>query len=206
MELQDVESPLVAPNLCDVCKATIKCAEAVDTVECSRCKDFAAKYKNLKKEYMQMGTDFAQLQMKYNRLNAEANIETGQPSNEISNENGIFTSIEIEVLQTMKLDAESDSGFILNCLKFAYKNDVSVLRMKTLKGTPEAFTVSVSGEVTRKPAKDPLTPSKVKAIRELFVQRIKKCKLKPAAFNERIKEAHMNKLVASGITNLGRKA
>lgn len=55
------------------------------------------------------------------------------------------------------------------------------------------------------PGKDPLCPEKIKRIRELFIEQINKCKLKPAANETRIKDTYMNKLIASGITNIGKK-
>lgn len=67
------------------------------------------------------------------------------------------------------------------------------------------MVISDDGDVAYLPAKDPLNPQKVKRIRELFVERIKKCNLKPAANNVRMKDSYMNKLIASGITNIAKK-
>lgn len=171
------------------------------------CKDWESKYKNLKKDYMKIGTNFAELRIAHDDLLKTKTYSQSNPSDVhdvISSSEGIFTSNEIAVLQNMPLDQQTDSTFILKCLKFAYKNDPSVLRHKTLKGKREAMVISEGGDVAYMPGKDPLSPQKIKSIRELFVDRINKCNLKPAAYDKRIKDPYMNKLIASCITNIGK--
>lgn len=171
------------------------------------CKDWESKYKNLKKDYMKMGTNFAELRMVHDDLLKTTKYTHPNPpdvNDAISSSEGIFTSNEILVLQNMPLDQQTDSTFILNCLKFAYKSNPAVLRHKTLKGKREAMVISDDGDVAYMPGKDPLSPQKIKSIRELFVERINKCNLKPAAYSTRIKEPYMNKMIASGITNMGK--
>lgn len=169
------------------------------------CENWESKYKNLKKDYMKLGTKFAELRMQHDDLLTTKAYTHTNPSdmNDVpSSSDAIFTSSEVLVLRNMSLDQTTDSTFILKCLKFAYKQDISVLRNKTLKGKSEAMVISDDGDVAFMPGKDSLSPQKIEPIRSLFVERINKCKLKPAAYDKRIKDAYMNKLIASGITNI----
>lgn len=182
--------------------------EVVPTTQCTGCKDWEAKYKYLKKDYMKMGTSYAELRIKHEDLLETKTYTCANPSDvndPVSCSDEIFTSSEIAVLQSMALDKKTDSTFVLKCLHFAYKNDLSALLNKTLKGKPESMIISDDGDVAYMPAKDSLSPKKIKLIRELFMERINKCKLKPTENSERIKDSYMNKLIASGITNVGKR-
>lgn len=105
----------------------------------------------------------------------------------------------------MELDKKSDCTFILNCLKYAYKSDRSVLKSKSLKGTAEKTDITPEGEEIHHDGKSPLTPQKVDVIKGLFVDRISKCQIDSVEYKERMKDPYVNRLLAAGIKNLSKK-
>lgn len=118
-------------------------AEIVATSDCTGCKYWQANYKALKKDYMKMGTNFAELRLKYNDLlETKTYTNPSYINDPVSSSDLIFTPSELSALQSMALDQKCDSTFILRCLHFAYKNDLSALHNKTLKGKPESMIIS----------------------------------------------------------------
>lgn len=204
-EIQIGEEPDGASAL--VMEKQLIAADVVLISQCAECSKLQNKYKVLKKDYMKMGTNYAELRIKYEDLLSTKTYINANSSDitDTAVSDGIFTGSEIAVLKSMSLDQKTDSTFILKCLQYAYKQDLAVLLKKTLKGKTEAMIISDDGEVEYKPGKDPLSPQKVQKIRQLFVERINKCNLKPAENADRMVDAYMNKLIASGITNIGKK-
>lgn len=98
-----------------------------------------------------------------------------------------------------------DSTFILEAVRYLYKEDLSVLLGKTLKGRPERTEFKDGGMVKLNPSKDPLTPEKVKRIEQLFIDRVTKSNTKAVDHGERIKPTYINKLIASAISNITKK-
>lgn len=88
----------------------------------------------------------------------------------------------------MPFDKPADSSFILKCLEFVYKDDPTVLRNKTLKGLPESVTYNDDGSTVTQPKKE-----------------LSKCQIDSVSFGERIKDANVNKLFATGILNIAKK-
>lgn len=76
---------------------------------------------------------------------------------------------------------------------------------KTLYGTLERKEFGDDGAVVVRPAKDPLTPVKVKRIEELFIKRAIESKCLAAEFAERIKSTNINRLIASAVRNVSNK-
>lgn len=116
----------------------------------------------------------------------------------------VFSPIQLRELEGMSLQKTSDSTFILKCLKFAYQNDLSVLRWKTLNGTTPS-TLFVDGCHIDVEGKAALTPEKVARIKQLFIERLSKCDINSVEFGERIKETKVNQLFNSSIKNIAKK-
>jgi len=84
----------------------------------------------------------------------------------------VFTLNEIKSLQSIPIAKANDSSFVLQCIQYAYKADPSILRYRTLKGIPERIEINPDGTEEHHPAKNPLTPTKVERIQELFIERV----------------------------------
>lgn len=175
--------------------------------ECNECKNWAAKYKDLKMLYLKLTIRHAEVDLKFQDLtNTKTNTNQLVPDNAASSNDDVFTTREINYLQFMPLEKKADSTFVLRCLEYAYKDNMSVLNAKTLKGKSEVLQISEEGNVEHiVQCKDPLTPKKVERIRDLFIERISKCQLNPVAYGERIKDTYLNKLIASSIRNIVKK-
>lgn len=117
----------------------------------------------------------------------------------------VFTENEVKFLQSLPLDKKKDSAFILQCIKYSYKNNEATLRNKTLKGTLDRVEIKDDGTQTVHPAKDPLTPEKVKRIEQLFIDRVSKSKCFAGEFGDRVKQTNINKLIAYAIKNVSSK-
>lgn len=171
-------------------------------------KYWEAKYKDLKKGYLNQSHHFSEVNIKYNGL-LKMKSNTPQPDDKIDNAvntctDDLFTLNELKVLKNMSLDKKKDSTFIHQCLEYAYKNDMSILSSRTLKGKAESVKFS-EGQETHIPKKYPLSPEKVDRIKALFIERIVKCNIDSASFEARIKDSNINKLFASSIRNIANK-
>lgn len=185
--------------------------------ECVGCvqKDIEAKfwetkYKDLKRVYLNQSHHFSELTIKHNVLLTMKPTETNDTDCNDDNttstsKNDIFSPYELKILQNMSLDKKKDSTFIHQCLEYAYKNDLCVLSNKTLKGKSESVKFTEDGKELHIPKKYPLSPEKVDRIKQLFVERISKCKIDSASFEARMKDSNINKLFASSIKNIANK-
>lgn len=168
------------------------------------------KYEELKKSYMKLSLRHSELLMKHDDLVKTATNSVRPNTDDelaeaLSPSDNIFTPNEIKCLQSLTLEKKKDSTFILQCIEYAYKDTASTLLGKTLKGTLERVEYKENGDVQSHPAKDPLTPEKVKRIEELFIDRVSKCKISAVEFGERIKQTNINKLIAAAIKNVANK-
>lgn len=160
------------------------------------------KYKELQKRYAKLTIYCSEVNLKYEDL-LKTGKRTGQPGieKEATFSDDIFSAIELKVLRGVPLEKGKDSTFILQCLKFAYCSDLSVLRNKTIYGKPSSLEVSEEGMV-EVPGKDPLTPKKIERIRQLFVERLSACKISALEYGVRVKDRRMNQLLNTGIKNI----
>lgn len=195
-----------------------------DSPKCTECEqksierdDFEKKYKlemeqrkDLKKVYLNLTVRFSELHSKYtdllktvgaNRRHINTDEETESST---ASSADIFTPNEVKFFKCLPLDKKTDCTLILNCLKYAYKPDPSVLASKTLKGVAEWTQLTDDGEIHHS-AKTPLSPVKVDRMKGLFADRISKCQIDSAEFSERMKDSYINKLIAAGIRNLSKK-
>lgn len=179
---------------------------ACDNESCVRLRK---KYDDIKKSHVQLCVEHCELLMKYNAL-LKISTEPTIPPLPIDVSNvcpptdsvgSIFTPSEIIILESLPLEKKKDSTFILKCVEFAYK-DKSALTHKTLKGTLERIEIHDDQAVAVRPAKDPMTPEKVKRIEELFVKRVTHSKCLAGEFAERIKSTNINRLIASAVRNI----
>lgn len=178
-----------------------------ESSQCSQCSEKDKKYNDLMKLYLKSLHRYSELDFKHKDL-LQAKTHLGKPESPdtvtTSSSHDIFTPNEVKYLEAMPLDKSADSTFVLKCLEFAYKNDTSVLRNKTLMGTQESV-VFVDGEAMTQAKKDPLTPIKVQRIKGLFMERLSKCQIDSTVFGQRIKDSNVNKLFATGILNISKK-
>lgn len=194
-------------TLCDGCKETKIAAQR-----------WERKYKDLKKRYVKLSVHFCELHMKYNDLKTTTNsvnshlvdastnsVHSDIADDEVLSTDAVFTLDEITFLRSIPLAKAKDSSFILQCLQYAYKSNPSVLLYKSLKGVAESTEIKDDGTHEYHPAKEPLTPKKVVRIQKLFIERLDKCKTGSVDYGERIKQANINKLFASGINNIIKK-
>lgn len=185
------------------------------------------KYHDLKQTHMELCLQHCQLSMKYEAIRR---VKTGtepigteptgteptgtEPSasddvsvpDPLPLTDNIFTTNEIILLESLPLDKSHDSNFILKCVEYAYKENPSVLVTKTLKGTRERIEIQDGVVVAVRPAKDSLTPEKVKKIEDVFINRVTKSKCLAGEFAERIKPKNINRLIGSAVSNISNKA
>lgn len=187
-------------------KSSNECSRAECVQKVIACQEWEKKYKELKKVYVKLTIYSTERDMKYEDLLKVA-TNTHHPGTDemILSSDGIFTPNEVKALENMASDKPKDSTFILECLQWAYKTDLSVLCRKTLKGTAEWIEITNEGEKKYHSGKDPLTPEKVDRIKKMFIDRVSKCNIDSVAYGQRIKEAYINKLFASGIKNIAKK-
>lgn len=184
-------------------------------------KEWEMKYKNLKKVYVQLTIRYSEQSLKFEHL-LKSKTNAGNTTDhttdhttghfpspntgiQVQSNDDIFTPRELIYLQCMSLDKSKDSTFIMKCLEFAYKNNLPILRFKTLKGKPESVQFDEGGEAENIAGKDPLTPMKVNRIKDLFLERLSKCQIDPVVYGERVKDSNINKLFASGVKNISKK-
>lgn len=178
-------------------------------IECAR-KDLAIsewerKYNQLKKVHAKQSIHFSELYSKHNDLLKTVESINKPAAEESTSSTDIFTPNEVKFLQCMDLVKKNDCTFVHHCLKFAYKNDPSVMVSKTLWGTASWSGTSKSGEQIQHDAKAPLTPEKVRRIKALFADRISRCTIDSVEYADRMKDPYVNRLLAAGIKNLAQK-
>lgn len=154
--------------------------------------------------HVKLATRFSEIEMKLNDVLTIAPQVGPSEAEDVSTGDALFTSSELKCLKGLSLDKGKDSTFVLQCMKFAYNANPSVLVDRTLQGTSEWTEIETDGSKKLHPAKQPLTPDKVSHIKKLFVERIGRCKITSVEFAERIKESKINKLFASGIKNVAK--
>lgn len=132
--------------------------------------ELEAKFKEMQKRYLKVTAYCTEVNIKYEHL-LKAGTRTGQPEDdEQSFIDDFFSPNEIKMLHGISLEKKNDSTFILQCLKFAYKKDLSVLGTRSLNGTSSSIAVSEEGGLIEVPGKVALTPEKVSRIRQLFME------------------------------------
>jgi len=126
--------------------------------------------------------------------------------NEAAPTKNIFTKRQLQTLKHMPVDKSDDSTFVLNCVEYAYKDNIRVLGKKSVFGKAETVLVSENGDADKViPGKDPMTPVKVEAIKALFIERISKCRLGSVAQAERINDAYVNRLILTSVRNIAKR-
>lgn len=165
-----------------------------------------SKHKALKKVYFTLASAYSELSIKHQALvKAKRHVDEIDIGVETTTTGDIFTENELKFLKCMSLEKKKDSTFILQCLEFAYKNDLTVLCDKTRKGKPESIKIGEDGTVTNVSAKEPVSPVKVVRIKELFLERLSKCDIDSAVYAVRAKDSNMNTLITNGIKNISKR-
>lgn len=156
------------------------------------------------------------LEMQQRVANDQETIECHQ--NLVSNSNiiaiddevtdDVFTTKEIEHLRQIPLLMRQDSTFIIQSVRYAYKNNPSILRSRTIRGTREWMGIVENGNdryFNKHPAKAPLTPEKVNRIKGLFIERVSKCNLDLLAYRDRSKDSNIEMLIRRAILNVRKR-
>lgn len=204
---QRVDNPADAVGANIVEGTSTECKRADCAQKAIDCQEWERKYKELKKTYLSLTISYSEEHIKYKSLLKAATAATSLDNgNEVLADDGIFTVNEVKALQRIPIDKPKDSTFIMECLQYVYKNNPGELCHRTLKGTSEKVEFNEKGEeIKRQPAKNPLTPEKAARIKQLFIDRISNGGVSAAEHAERINEAYMNRLFASGIKNIAKK-
>lgn len=170
------------------------------------------KYKELQTRFLKLTVEFSEISLKYKDAiklgHSSRQAETDETDNGETGEtlhDDMFSKEELRTLKGLPLDKRNDSTFILQCLKFAYKSDLSILCNKSLMGTYATILVSSEGEDVEIAGKDPLTPEKVNKIKQLFTERLSSCDINAVQYGERIKESKVNHLLGTGLVNIRKK-
>lgn len=171
--------------------------------------EWQEKYKELKKSYYKLAVRHSELDLKHKDLEKVATAKTNDNNIDadaisVAADSDIFSPNELKFLQCMPLEKKKDSTFVLQCVKFAYKEDTSVLNNKSLFGTKGRIEFTEDGGEVHQPAKQPLSPHKVDRMRGVFIDRISKCKLNAVEYGVRMKETYLNQLFASAIKNISK--
>ncbi|KAG4071713.1 hypothetical protein HA402_011867 [Bradysia odoriphaga] len=171
------------------------------------CREWERKYKEVKRKYLNLTMNYSEENIKYKNLIKVATRSTRSDNNEATLAgDSLITSNELKALDRIPLETTKDSTFIKDCLQYIYKDNLSVLCQKSVKGTSERIEFSADGgEVKRHSAKDPMTPEKYDRVKELFIDRISQCDIDQVSHGERLKVTNINRLMASGIKNISKK-
>lgn len=102
-----------------------------------------------------------------------------------------FTQNDLAKLRSMGTTKTDDSSFILNSIRFLYKND-----------TDKISSVSLTGRSRGAEAKQKMSPQKYDTIKDLFTERLNSLKLNSIDFAERSKE--LNKHMKNAFINIKR--
>lgn len=117
----------------------------------------------------------------------------------------IFSSCELKTLRSINGDSKADRPFIRHVLMFLYQEfSMLQLQQKSLFGCKPKSVVTKTGIVKETIEKTPLTPSKVKIIRELYTERITAADVSESEKTLRLKDSHFNQLIATALSNLQR--
>lgn len=182
---------------------------------CVGCNQWRLKYADLKMSFLKLSLLHSNQSMKYEELVTTRSSITDSIAVErsdntvgetLASTNDVFTENEVKYLNCIPLTKNSDSTFVLHCIRYAYKDNEAILLNRTLKGTLDRIEINDDGSRTVRPGKGPLTPEKVKRIEKLFIERVSKDKCLASEFGDRIKQANINKLIASAIKNVSNKA
>lgn len=116
-------------------------------------------------------------------------------------EGSIFSASELKSLSALSGVKKNDSTFLRKCVEMLYKDDLSVLKMKSVKG------VECKQENTAQIRKFPISPEKMNAINEKFKQRITRSgdAIGIDEFSNRLSPANINQLLARAIYNINKK-
>lgn len=102
-----------------------------------------------------------------------------------------FTQNDLAKLRSMGTTKTDDSSFILNSIRFLYKND-----------TDKISSLSLTGRSRGTAAKQKMSPQKYDTIKDLFTERLSSLELNSIDFAERSKE--LNKHMKNAFINVKR--
>lgn len=115
-----------------------------------------------------------------------------------------FTADEISTLNCIPGQISRDSTFVNKAMRMQYRNSISKLSNRSVKGTCESTRrcKDVQKNYGAKPA---LSPEKVSAIRHYYNQCIHKYAVESSDFNKRYADIYFKKLLSQAIHNIGKK-
>lgn len=103
-----------------------------------------------------------------------------------NNFENIFEASELTTLRSIPFSSSRDSSFILQVLRFLYKDDLSILNSRTAS--------------TKVANKDPISPEKKTILVGLYNERLSSLKLTDLDLDSR--NAKLNEFVMTGINNI----
>lgn len=182
-------------------------SDLCEPVKCFQCAAWKVKYDDLNKFCLKLAIRNANMDLKYDDLlRTKTCASRSVPGDAELSKDDFFTPKELRYLDVMSLEKKSDSTFVRHCLEFIYKENIHILKKKSLHGTAEKQLFSDDGLVDRVvEGKDPLTPSKVDKIRSMFVERISRSGVGAVEYAERIKDSYLNRLIAASLQNISKK-
>lgn len=104
-----------------------------------------------------------------------------------------FTEDELSNLRSINAAKSGDSTFVATCVKYAYKQNLSALKNKSVTGKSRKH-----GQ-----AKQPVTPSKYKRLSEIFAERVNMITKNVA--ESKARKNGFNKYMKDAISNINRK-
>lgn len=110
------------------------------------------------------------------------------------------------ILQIMPGDSSFDTKFVRTALYLLYDGEMDKLSHRSVHGTKERVVRSRNGVTKLYPAKPPITPQKLNAIRSLYNQRIEKKCPDALDFSKRLAGAYFNKIVHAVLSNCARQS
>lgn len=122
----------------------------------------------------------------------------------LQDENESFTADEIAVLQSIPGVINKDASFVKKALEMQYKNELSKLSERSVKGTAGGIR-HVNGIPKLCLPKPPLTPKKVMAIRHQYNRRITQRVQDSTDFSKRIADVYFNKILNGVLSNFTRQ-
>lgn len=113
-----------------------------------------------------------------------------------------FSSEELMALRSIENDPGHDPTFIRIVLSYLYKADLKVLQLKSLTGSGPKLIKRKNGTTIQTVQKQPLTPSKVHILKCIYHERVKAVTNNEVNISQRIKERHVNQLIATALGNI----
>lgn len=175
--------PAAASGLAQLEPQTVQSSNSINIIEEN---DHVDRNPQYKKKVIQMSCILSKKSIQLNELK-EKNSLLQSTLNKIQDKSDCNLSADdLQALWKLPTDQSSDMTFVRKAILYFYKNDISQLRFKSLRGSKSRVIQLKNGNAVQKEAKEPLTPEKVHQIKTLYGKRVDFREERFALFNRHV--------------------